>query len=126
MSARVAPRQASAAARLTKLEFIAKSACCGTVVSIRQATDASGLAKSKIRKISGALQFVSIFEGIELAVEIIDFTHELRFGIVTGLGIQGEFLGKGARYEEIVEANREVIKDADKIYPGQKIRIPMD
>lgn len=40
--------------------------------------------------------------------------------------ISSEFLGKGARYEEIVAANREVIKDADKIYPGQKIRIPMD
>jgi len=33
-------------------------------------------------------------------------------------------LGKGARYPEIFEANREVILDPDKIYPGQKIRIP--
>ncbi len=33
-------------------------------------------------------------------------------------------LGKGARYPEIYEANREVILDPDKIYPGQKIRIP--
>lgn len=40
--------------------------------------------------------------------------------------ISSKHLGKGSRYEEIVEANREVIKDADKIYPGQKIRIPLD
>jgi len=33
-------------------------------------------------------------------------------------------LGKGARYPEIFEANREVILDPDKIFPGQKIRIP--
>ena len=33
-------------------------------------------------------------------------------------------LGNGARYPEIFEANREVILDPDKIYPGQKIRIP--
>jgi nucleoid-associated protein YgaU len=33
-------------------------------------------------------------------------------------------LGKGARYAEIFEANREVILHPDKIYPGQKIRIP--
>lgn len=33
-------------------------------------------------------------------------------------------LGKGARYPEIFEANREVILDPDKIYSGQKIRIP--
>lgn len=32
--------------------------------------------------------------------------------------------GNGAKYTAIVEANREVIKDADKIFPGQKIRIP--
>jgi len=40
--------------------------------------------------------------------------------------ISSKFLGKGARYTEIVDANLEVIKDADKIYPGQKIRIPLD
>ncbi len=32
--------------------------------------------------------------------------------------------GNGAKYTKIVEVNREVIKDADKIFPGQKIRIP--
>ncbi len=30
----------------------------------------------------------------------------------------------GSRYKEIFEANREVIKHPDKIYPGQMIRIP--
>ena len=34
--------------------------------------------------------------------------------------------GNGAKYTAIFEANREVIKDADKIFPGQKIRIPKD
>jgi len=38
--------------------------------------------------------------------------------------IAAETLGKGARYNEIFEANREVIVHPDKIYPGQKIRIP--
>lgn len=32
--------------------------------------------------------------------------------------------GNGNKYTAIVEANKEVIKDADKIFPGQKIRIP--
>ena len=32
--------------------------------------------------------------------------------------------GDGNKYEDIVQANLEVIKDADKIYPGQTIRIP--
>lgn len=32
--------------------------------------------------------------------------------------------GNGAKYKEIVEANKEVIKDENKIFEGQKIRIP--
>ncbi|GJH42404.1 peptidoglycan-binding protein LysM [Pasteurella canis] len=32
--------------------------------------------------------------------------------------------GNATKYTAIVEANKEVIKDADKIFPGQKIRLP--
>lgn len=32
--------------------------------------------------------------------------------------------GNGAKYTKIVEVNQEVIKNADLIFPGQKIRIP--
>lgn len=38
--------------------------------------------------------------------------------------IAKEYLGDAMAYPKIFEANREVIKDADLIYPGQKIRIP--
>ena len=38
--------------------------------------------------------------------------------------IAKKFYGKGSEYPRIFEANREVIKDPDLIYPGQKIRIP--
>jgi nucleoid-associated protein YgaU len=40
--------------------------------------------------------------------------------------IAQETLGDGNKYEKIVEANLEVIQDADKIYPGQTIRIPTE
>lgn len=40
-------------------------------------------------------------------------------------GIASEFLGNGAKYPDIFDANREVIEDPDKIFVGQKIRIPM-
>ena len=33
-------------------------------------------------------------------------------------------LGSGARHKEIFEANRPMLKDPDKIYPGQVLRIP--
>lgn len=38
--------------------------------------------------------------------------------------VASKFYGDGNKYTRIVEANKEVIKDADKIFPGQKIRIP--
>ncbi|MDX9788908.1 MAG: peptidoglycan-binding protein LysM [Desulfobacterales bacterium] len=39
--------------------------------------------------------------------------------------IAKQFYGKANDYPKIFEANREVIKDANLIYPGQKIRIPL-
>ena len=39
--------------------------------------------------------------------------------------IAKQFLGSANKYPEIFEANRVVIEDPDKIYPGQKIRIPL-
>ena len=39
-------------------------------------------------------------------------------------GIAKRFYGNAMDYPLIFEANREVIKDPDLIYPGQKIRIP--
>jgi nucleoid-associated protein YgaU len=38
--------------------------------------------------------------------------------------IAAKYYGDGKKYNQIFEANREVIKDANLIYPGQKIRIP--
>jgi nucleoid-associated protein YgaU len=40
--------------------------------------------------------------------------------------IAQKYYGKASAYPRIFEANREVIKNPDLIYPGQKIRIPMD
>jgi len=39
-------------------------------------------------------------------------------------GISEDFYKDGSKYPLIVEANIEVIKDPDLIYPGQAIRIP--
>ena len=39
-------------------------------------------------------------------------------------GISERAYGNGARYTEILAANREVLEDPDLILPGQKIRIP--
>lgn len=40
--------------------------------------------------------------------------------------ISKKFYGAGGKYTRIFEENREVIKDPDLIFPGQKIRIPKE
>lgn len=51
------------------------------------------------------------------------------YEIVSGdtLGkISKKYYGKSSAYMRIFEANRDIISDPNKIYPGQKIRIPLD
>lgn len=51
------------------------------------------------------------------------------YEIVSGdtLGaIAKRYYGKASAYVKIFEANRDIIDDPNKIYPGQKIRIPLD
>lgn len=39
-------------------------------------------------------------------------------------GIAKRYLGNAGAYMKIFEANRDVLKDPDKIFPGQKLKIP--
>jgi len=41
-------------------------------------------------------------------------------------GIAKQFYGSAGKYMKIFEANRDIISDPNKIYPGQKIKIPLD
>jgi phage tail protein X len=40
--------------------------------------------------------------------------------------IARRYYGKASSWPRLFEANREVIQDPDKIFPGQKIRVPLD
>lgn len=51
--------------------------------------------------------------------------YEIVSGDTLG-GIAKRFYGNASMYTRIHEANKELIPDANKIYPGQKIKIPMD
>jgi len=56
-----------------------------------------------------------------------EIPEEIFYSIVKGdtlWGIADKFYDDGSKYTHIVDANIEVIKDADLIYPGQTIRIP--
>ena len=51
------------------------------------------------------------------------------YEIVSGdtLGaIAKRYYGNASKYMKIFEANKDIISDPNKIYPGQKIRIPLD
>jgi len=59
--------------------------------------------------------------------EPYEIPEEIFYTIVEGdtlWGIAEKFYDDGSKYTHIVEANIEVIKDPDLIYPGQAIRIP--
>ena len=51
--------------------------------------------------------------------------YEIVSGDTLG-GIAKKYYGKASMYTRIHEANKELIPDPNKIYPGQKIKIPMD
>ena len=80
---------------------------------------------------AGNVLGISSVEAAELKLESGEAVEEENAPVFYTIGkgdtlwaISSKHLGKGSRYPEIFEANREVIKDPDKIYPGQKIRIP--
>ena len=54
--------------------------------------------------------------------EKVEF-YEIVSGDTLG-AIAKKFYGKSSKYMAILEANRDIISDPNKIYPGQKIRIP--
>ena len=51
--------------------------------------------------------------------------YEIVSGDTLG-GIAKRYYGNASKYTKIFEANKDVISDPNKIYPGQKIRIPLD
>ncbi len=77
----------------------------GNVQGIEE-VDVSQVAGSKVEDISPEVQYYEISSGDTLSK------------------IAKNFYGDANKYPEIFKANREVIQDADKIYPGQRIRIP--
>ena len=54
-----------------------------------------------------------------------DEFYEIVSGHTLG-AIANKYYGKASAYMKIFEANRDIISDPNKIYPGQKIRIPRD
>ncbi|RUM68139.1 MAG: peptidoglycan-binding protein LysM [Sulfurospirillum sp.] len=83
--------------------------------------------KVKAALIAGNIEGVSKVNADELETEDAQVIEDIFYEIQKGDSlwkIAEIYYKDGRRYTEIFEANREVIKDPDKIYPGQMIRIP--
>jgi nucleoid-associated protein YgaU len=96
-----------------------------TVVLKGHAKNAEDRAKAAL--IAGNVEGIAKVDASAMTLddeaEIMDMYYEIQKGDTLG-HIAQMYYKKASRYPEIVEANLEVIKDADKIYPGQMIRIP--
>lgn len=98
----------------------------GKVVMKGKANSAEAFEKSVL--IAGNVEGV---ESVDASgIEAPEATQQVEYYVIqsgdTLWKVAQAHLGNGSRYTEIFEANREVIKDPDLIYPGQKIRIPQD
>ncbi|MFZ2087049.1 MAG: peptidoglycan-binding protein LysM [Desulfobaccales bacterium] len=91
-------------------------------------TAASAAAMEKAVLMAGNIQGVTEVRVDNLTTPAI--TEKVEYYTIksgdTLSAIAKQFYGNGSLYPRIFEANREVIKNPDLIYPGQKIRIPMD
>ena len=86
----------------------------------------SAEAKEKTVLMVGNMESVSAVNADEMSApeSVVEVEY---YTIVSGdtlYAIAKKFLGDGNKYPDIFEANREVIQDPDKIFPGQVIRIP--
>jgi nucleoid-associated protein YgaU len=96
------------------------------VVSLSGQAD-SPEAKEKAVLLAGNVKGVAEIRADELGAP--PQTAKVEFYVIrkgdTLSAIAKQFYGNANAYPRIFEANREVIKNADLIFPGQKIRIPL-
>jgi nucleoid-associated protein YgaU len=105
------------------VEYEAQS---GTVKLSGNAESAAAMQKAVL--MAGNVQGVSQIEGAEL--QHPPEPGQVEYYIIeqgdTLSKIAQQFYGDANKYPRIFEENREVIKDANLIFPGQKIRIPLE
>ena len=98
----------------------------GDTVKIKGKT-ASQEMREKIILATGNILGVS---KVEEDLEVSDDSKEAEFYTVekgdTLSGIAKKTMGNANKYMAIFEANKPMLSDPDKIYPGQKLRIPAE
>ena len=85
--------------------------------------DADEETKEKAALIAGNIKGIKNVEFEGITEDSEENYYEIKSGDNL-TKISKKFYGNANLYNKIFEANREVIKDMNLIYPGQKIRIP--
>lgn len=97
---------------------------CGNCMN-EQTRDAAVLIAGNVKGVERIVADDLVFpEPKEQEQEKVEF-YEIVSGDTLG-AIAKRYYGNAAKYTRIHEANKGLIPDPNKIYPGQKIRIPLD
>ncbi len=96
----------------------------GVVTLSGKASNSDALEKAILMagNVKGVSKIINNFIGALPLAANVDY-YEIKSGD-TLWAVAKKYYGDGNKYTKIVEANKEVIKNADKIFPGQKIRLP--
>lgn len=73
--------------------------------------------------VTPAADFSNVRTGVQSTAELIEESVTVQAGDSLS-SIAKRHLGDGALWPRIFEANRETLKDPDKIFPGQVLRLP--
>lgn len=103
-----------------------------TIIGVTDSTEAAQKAVLMAGNVNGVTKVVPKIQINDVEVDMATAfeSENVEYYVIES----GDSLSKIAKtyyqdamaYPRIFEANREVIKDPDLIYPGQKIRIPLD
>jgi len=93
-----------------------------------EAVEKAILMAGNVKGVGKVISNIQVAEGAEIAPAELGGSgsgqyYEIKSGDTLS-AIAKHLLGDANAYMKIFEANREVIKDPNKIFPGQKIRIP--
>ena len=103
-----------------------------TIIGVTQSTEAAQKAILMAGNVEGVQEVVPKIQidDVEDDIETVLESGNVEYYVIQSgdslSTIAKKYYQNAMEYPRIFEANREVIKDPDLIYPGQKIRIPRD
>ena len=96
----------------------------GDLAAVRGSVATQAIREKVVLVLGNVAGIARVDDGLEVASPEPEATYHTVERGDTLWKIAKEHYGNGNEYPEIFEANRPMLKDPDKIYPGQVLRIP--